>query len=117
MGADGTLLSRQVFPKELSANVQKTIAQLQRYGPVGDVYWTDDDGEFSYAVEVTLRGKKQYFALDLNGWLQSTPLNLNEIPLAFQKAIQTQLGQGTIISIDRVDDYGRNQRRDRRMTK
>jgi uncharacterized membrane protein YkoI len=106
VGADGVLLTRQVFPSELPPIVQQSINQLQRFGPVGDIYWVDDDGEVNYAVEVTAGGVKRYYTVDLSGWLLATPLDQAQAPYAIQRTIQAQLGQGTLVSIDRVDDYG-----------
>ena len=73
-------------------------------GKIGEIGREEKDGEVIYAVEITKDGRSRDYNLDEKGTLVSVEVTLLETPLAVQKTIQIQVGQGTLGSIDKSFD-------------
>lgn len=105
---DGTLLSRQVFPVMLPAAVRSTVATFERFGQIGDIYLSFEDGDTNYAVEVHQGKSKRFFTVALDGTHEATQVHMEEIPETVQRAIRAQAAGGNVFHIDRSEvDGGR----------
>jgi uncharacterized membrane protein YkoI len=105
---DGTLLSVGVTLSETPAAVQKVINLRVGTGKLENIDKAFDDGEVSYDVEMTTKdGQERDFTVDEDGTLLSMGVTLSETPAAVQKAIQMQMREGKLKSIDKMfDDDG-----------
>lgn len=104
MAADG----RQTVPlSSLPAAVQKTIKAQPGEAKVGDIERIEEDGEVYFDVTVTKAGMERSLSVGEDGTLLSAEVELSETPEAVRKAIQTQVGGGTLDNIDKVLEDGK----------
>jgi len=61
----------------------------------------DDDGEITYTVTRAVKGGERFFTLASDGSILSREITLEETPPAVQNTIKTQVGLGTIESIEK----------------
>ncbi|MGA3284294.1 MAG: PepSY-like domain-containing protein [Verrucomicrobiota bacterium] len=103
---DGTLVSMEVALSETPAAVQKTIntsvASGKKLESIDKIF---DDSNITYHVEITTKdGQERDFTLDEDGTLVSMKVALSEMPVAVQKTINSQLGEGKLKSVNKIYD-------------
>ena len=103
---DGTLLSRQVFWRGLPAAVKETITSFERFGRLGDIYMSYEDGDSNYAVEILQVEGKRLFTVGLDGAHEATQMHMAEIPETVRRAILAQAVGGNVFHIDRSEVDG-----------
>jgi hypothetical protein len=79
---DGTLISRQVFEKELPPAVAQTLRAQLAGATLGDLYWTNAEGNPAYYAEFTRGADKQSVTIAPDGWLMAREVKLSELPAA-----------------------------------
>lgn len=104
LSADGMVISKQIFEKELPVQVAQTLrAQLADAQP-GELYWTNNDGDPAYYAELTRSGVKLSVIIAPDGWLSACETTLAELPAPVREAVQKQLNGATPSRIERTDD-------------
>lgn len=104
LAPDGMLISKQVFEKELPVPVAQTLRAQLADAQVGDLYWTNDDGDPAYYVEFTRGGVKRSLIIALDGWLSARELTSADLPAPVRQAVQKQLNGATPSRVERTDD-------------
>jgi uncharacterized membrane protein YkoI len=92
---------------QLPAPVQKGITTQLGGAKIGEIDREEEDGEVIYTVEATTGARTVDYTLDENGTLLSVEVALTETPLAVQKTIQSQIGQGAVESVDKSFEDGK----------
>lgn len=103
---DGTLISRQVFEKELPPAVAQTLRAQLAGATLGDLYWTNDEGNPAYYAEFTRGADKRSVSIAPDGWLTAREVKLNELPAAVAQAVRQTLNGAAPTHIDRTDEGG-----------
>jgi len=104
---DGTLLSTDIAPTELPSVVQMALKTQMGNGTLEGVTKQFDDGEITYEAGIKApNGEERDFTYAENGTLASEEVNLTELPLPVQTAIDAQVGQGKLEGIDKTYDDG-----------
>ena len=62
----------------------------------------EDDGEITYTVSRAVKGGERFFTLSGDGTLLGVEVSLVDTPPAVHSTIKTQVGQGTIESIEKT---------------
>ncbi|HZL42496.1 MAG TPA: hypothetical protein VFD66_04375 [Verrucomicrobiae bacterium] len=102
---NGKLVSIEVLLAETPAPVQKAAKILIGEGKLESVDKLLEDAEVTYDFEVITNGHEEKgFTLAADGTLLSAEVALNETPDAVRKAIQAQLGAGTLEHIEKNFD-------------
>lgn len=104
LAPDGTLISKQVFEKELPAPVAQTLRAQLTDAQLGDLYWTNDDGDPAYHIELTRGGAKRSLTIAPDGWLAGREITPADLPVPVRQAVQQQLNGATPSSLERADD-------------
>lgn len=104
LAVDGMLISRQVFEKELPAAVAKTMRANLGDAQLGELYWTNNDGDPAYYVELLRGGVKRSLTIAPDGWLSAREVSLAEVPNPARQSITTELKGATPTRIERGDD-------------
>lgn len=98
---DGTLLSVEVQPAEMSAPAQSAIKTLVGDGALESIDKNLDDLETNYDIELTTKnGREKTFTIADDGTLLNAEVALSETPDAVQKKIAEQITDGKLESID-----------------
>jgi hypothetical protein len=92
---------------QLPALVQKGLTVQLGNGKLGDIDRDEEDGEVTFTFEGTKAGRTIDYTLDETGALISVEVALGETPLAVQKTVRNQVGQGTLESIDKSFEDGK----------
>jgi uncharacterized membrane protein YkoI len=102
---DGTLLSVEVQPAEMSAPAQSAIKTLVGDGVLESIDKNLDDLETNYDIELTTKnGREKTFTIADDGTLLNAEVALSETPDAVQKKIAEQITDGKLESIDKNFD-------------
>lgn len=88
LAADGMLISKQVFEKELPPAVAQTLRTQLAEAQLGEIYWTNDDGDTYFEATYVKGGLKHAVTTLADGTLVSLQLPLTEVPAAVLKAIR-----------------------------
>ncbi|NBR85399.1 MAG: hypothetical protein EB141_10255 [Verrucomicrobia bacterium] len=104
LAADGMLISKQVFEKELPTPVDQTLRTQLADAQLGELYWMNDDGDPAYFAEITRGGVKSSLTIAPDGWLIGRQLLLAELPAAVRVGVQKWLNGAAAIRIERADD-------------
>jgi len=100
---DGTLLSTEITLAEAPAPVQKTIQTQVSDGELKSVVGLFDDEGTNYDVDVTGKnGHDKGFTVASDGRLLSEQVTLDAVNPAARKTIKAQIGDGTILRIDKA---------------
>lgn len=99
---DGTVLSREVALGDTPDAVQKTIATELSGGKVASIDENLDDEGTNFDVTVTsVSGADTSFNVTADGMLASRHIALGEVPRPVQRTIHEQLGDGTLLRVDK----------------
>lgn len=104
LAADGR---QTVSLSSLPAPVQKTIRTQAGDGKIGDIERLEEEGEVYFDTTVNKAGTERSMSVGEDGTLLSVEVALSETPEAVRKAIQTQVGAGTLDNIDKVFEDGK----------
>ena len=104
LAPDGMLISRQVFEKELPSAVAQTLRSQLGEAKLGDIYWTNDDGDPAFYIELTRGDMKRSLTIAPDGWLAAREVTLADVPGPARQAITTELKGSTPTRIERGDD-------------
>jgi uncharacterized membrane protein YkoI len=104
VGTDGELLDTEVFLEELPAALQQAIKRKIGSATLGEIDKSGEDDETNYNVEMIGGGKTRSFTLDAAGKLTDEEVFLAELPESVQKAVQKEIGSGTLDGITRSFD-------------
>ena len=104
LAPDGMLISRQVFEKELPSAVAQTLRAHLGEAKLGDIYWTNDDGDPAFYAELTRGDMKRSLTISPDGWLAAREVTLADVPGPARQAITTELKGATMTRIERGDD-------------
>jgi uncharacterized membrane protein YkoI len=107
----GKLTELQVFPAELPAPVQKTMAKVSVGGQLGDISKEFDEDGITYEVEINPDTNARTVTIDEKGVIVSDEedIDLSKTPDVVQKAIKDALKDGELGSITKTtDEYGVN---------
>jgi uncharacterized membrane protein YkoI len=104
----GELKEMQVFLDELPDPVRKALQKEVGTGKCGEINKADEDGNFLFETEITQGTKTRSVSFDSLGTLvyQEEPTTLPDVPEPVRKSAQEQLGDGKLVSIDKVTDDG-----------
>lgn len=106
LAADGMLIARQIFEMELPTPVAETLRSQLAGSQLGDIYWTNDDGDPAYYAELIRDGAKRSLTIAPDGWLAAREIVLAELPTAVRQAVQAALKDAKPVSIERANDGG-----------
>ena len=104
LAPDGMLISKQLFEKELPPSVAQTLRAQLGEAKLGDIYWTNDDGDPAFYVELTRRDMKRSLTIAPDGWLAAREVTLADMPGPARQAITPELKGATPTRIERGDD-------------
>ena len=104
LAADGMLISKQVFEKELPPAVAQTLRTQLAQAKLGDIYWTNDDGAPAYSVELTRGGAKRSLTIAPDGWLSAREITLADLPVEVRRLVEKELKGATPAHIERTED-------------
>lgn len=104
----GKLLSLRVDLGETPPAVRAAIVKEVAGDKLKEIAKSYDEG-VAYDVTVVRAGRDRDFSIGENGQLLRLEMSLAEIPPVVQKGIQSLLGTGTIVSIDRTVEDDRTQ--------
>ncbi len=104
LAADGMLISKQVFEKELPSAVAQTLRAQLADAQLGEIYWTNDDGDPAYAVEFTRGGAKRSLTIAPDGWLSAREIAVADLPNEVRRAVEAELKGATPTHVERTDD-------------
>ncbi len=99
---DGTI----VRLADLPANLQQAIQSHVGDGKLDEITKTAEDGDVTYDVDITKKGKERSFSVDDQGNLLEEEVFIGEIPMPVRKAIHGQVGKGSIQDIQKVHEDG-----------
>ncbi len=104
----GDLKEMQVFLNELPDPVRAALQQEVGTGKCGEINKVDEDGNVLFETEITQGSKTRSLSFDSKGALvyQEEPVALSDAPEPVRKGIESQLGDGKLVSIDKVTDDG-----------
>ena len=106
---DGTILSLEMPPAEMSEAARKTIRAEVPGGTVEEVDKNLTGSRITYDVEVTQNGRERSLSLDADGKLISREVTLAEVAAVVQSAITNEAAGGQVENIDEnVDPEGNN---------
>jgi len=91
---------------QLPPEVQKAVKTELGDDRLIGIEKEDEDGEVSYTITRAVKDGERFFTMGSDGRLLSREISLDEAPPAVQKTIKTQLGQGTIESIEKSFEDG-----------
>jgi uncharacterized membrane protein YkoI len=97
---DGTAVSVEVRLDETPPAVQKAIHTQAAGWTVEGIDRTLDEAESSFDVEVSQGGRERTFSIAADGSLLSTAVALSDTPVAVQAAIRSQVGEGSVQSVE-----------------
>lgn len=103
---DGMLIARQVFEQELPPAVAQTLRAQLAGATLGDIYWTNDEGNPAYYAEFTRGPEKRGVTIAPDGWLAAREVALNELPASVAQGIRKTLNGAVPTRIDRSDEGG-----------
>ena len=99
--------SQTVPLQDLPSAVQTAIKRQLGTATLGEVEREGQGEEIIYTVTLTCPdGEESYFTLDHGGSLLSVEVQLKDLVPALQQAIKSQLGSGTLTSIEKSIDEG-----------
>ena len=99
---DGTLLNMEVALEETPQAVQATIKKLVADGSVKSIDENMDPTGNTFDVEAVAKdGASKSFTVGAGGWELSEEMPLEQIPAAARETIKQQIGDGTILRIDK----------------
>ncbi len=104
LAPDGMLVSKQAFEKELPAAVAQTLRAQLADAQLGDLYWTNDDGDPAFYAEFTRGGAKRSLTIAPDGWLSAREITLADLPGPVRQSITAELKGATPTRIERGDD-------------
>ncbi len=104
LAVDGMLISKQVLEKELPAPVAQTVRKQLADAQLGELYWTDEDGDPAYFIEFTRGGVKGSLIIAPDGWLSAREISLAELTGPVRQAVQKQLNGAVPSRVERADD-------------
>ncbi len=104
LAVDGMLISKQIFEKELPPPVAQTMHKHLADAQLGDLYWTDDDGDPAYFIEFTRGGAKGSLIIAPDGWLFGREVSLADLPGPVRQSVQKQLNGAVPARMERTDD-------------
>lgn len=103
VGEDGTLLSTEKTLAEVPAAVQKTVQTQMSDGKLKNIDEMFDDDGTTYDVDVIGKdGRDRGFTVAPDGRLLSEQVTLDTISPAARKTIKEEIGDGTILRIDKA---------------
>ncbi len=102
IGADGTLISKQVTLDQVPAEARATIAKEVGGGAVKSVDETFGTPNMFDVVAVMKDGGKRSFTVGEGGWMRSEVISLDQTTPEARATIEKQIGDGKIISIDKA---------------
>ena len=73
-------------------------------GQLGEIDWSNDDGDPVFAIEFTRGGVKRSFAVAPDGWLVAREIALEELPVVVRRAVEFELKGVVPKEIQRGDD-------------
>lgn len=91
VGADGSLLYRQTFFKELSDVVRNTIQGETKDATELQTFWMNEEGDPAFYVEYKQYAQTRSIIVALDGTLLAREVFHTEIPAPVQRAIQENL--------------------------
>ena len=108
IGADGRLVSTEVFLNELPATLQKAIQDHLGTGKLDDITQSFSDGATSYDVDVIEGGKTRTMTFDDHGQLSSEEeaVKLSDAPEAVRTEIQTLAHSAKVGDITQIKEHG-----------
>lgn len=106
IATSGTLLSKQLFPNEVSAAIQNTIQAHLGDGKLQRIDRTLEEGETFFEVEFRKNGRDRSISISPEGKLVGAQVFLDELPPPAQKSIQSQTATGKLDRIDRTVEDG-----------
>ena len=106
LAADADADGLVVQLKDLPANVQHAIQTQVGEGTVDEITKAVDEGETTYDVDMTKKGRERSFTLSDQGELLEEEIFIGETPMPVRKAIHAHVGKGTINDIEKVHDAG-----------
>ena len=102
VASDGALLSAEIPLAETPPAVQATIKHRLAAGASQSVSEEFDPAGNSFDVDaVTKPGVRDSFSVGMDGTLLSVEVSLEKVPPAVRKTIQTKIGDGKILRIDK----------------
>ncbi len=108
VGADGELLDKQMFMRELPPAVRQGIQEKAGGAHVGDINRSFESTQAVYDIEVVTNGRTRSFTLDEGGKMVDEEVFLPELPDSLQAAIRKEIGGAPIDEITRSVDDGEN---------
>ena len=106
VSADGQLLDMEVFLDETPSAVKETITAQVGKGRLVNINRIIENGETVYEVEMTKAGGVRDFIVTDNGNLFGLKVSLKETPPAVQETVQTQIGKGRLLEIEKTTEDG-----------
>ena len=108
LSESGELLSLQVFPVELSAELQAAIKKAAGSGEAGDIFKLTEDDEVSYELDITGNGRTRTVTFDADAALvaEEEPVGLRDTPAPVQKALTAQMAGGKLLALHRITEDG-----------
>ncbi len=106
VGADGELLDKEMFMRELPQTLRQAIQEKAGAAQVGDINRSFESTQTVYEVEIVTNGKTRSFTMDDGGKLVDEEVFLPELPDSFQTAIRKEIGNAAIDDITRSFDDG-----------
>jgi uncharacterized membrane protein YkoI len=108
LDAAGELKEMQVFLDELPESVRKAIQKEVGAGKCGEINKLDEDGTLLFETEIAEGSKTRSLSFDTQGTVvyQEESTALPDTPEPVRKSIEGQLGDGKLLSIDKVTDDG-----------
>ncbi len=90
----------------LPVAVQKAIQAQVGDGKLGEIARVEEEGEIAFDCTVSKGETEHSFSVSETGTLLSLEVELAEVPAIARKAIEKQVGQGTLDNITKIFDDG-----------
>ncbi|HEY1663007.1 MAG TPA: hypothetical protein VGI03_11360 [Verrucomicrobiae bacterium] len=100
VGADGTLIEKEVFITELPTGTQSVIKSAVGTSAIDDLYQSSDNGEVDYSADIMADGHEREYTFAGDGRLLTKEVVLAELSPSAQKIIQQKTVGSTIDEID-----------------
>src|SRR5678816_3050924 len=98
--------TKTVLLPQVPEAAQKTIRAQLGTAKLGEIERVEEDGDVTYEITLTKEGGERDLTVAEDGTLLSIEVTLEETPLPVQKAIKTQVAQGTLDNIEKTFEDG-----------